>query len=753
MLTTKRLLGILLTVLLAFSAVTVVSASSGETDGVYTVAIENTVTGEVQSSTAEAEDMYDTVSAYFDGITGGTYNIVVYYFNANVGHSSTCASSQWTSEAAKGETDNIKVDYYLVTEEIGVEVTAVNYDENILIDIFDANTNEALLSNNESIVFITSHNYADGANKTAYAYKDSRLYAYEDGDNTLIVSDGEAYGCEGVGDFFTYLFVGDTYSSFLKNYIFLADIYYNDDETITSVKEENGIKYVESFVEFNDDWEEAISFLGYEIQSDDVLVWKYEVDADSLELIKLTNYLQSADGERTLLYERKRVFEYEKYQPDNDLVNTVFNEDSRTVTVIADAGTENEQVYTKTFGKGVEIGIMIPDEFEQCYYADSACTQLLTDVGDDNSDSTIYLKRLNETDLDNLYYANVYCDGELIFKNNLSYDDNDVEDSAYSHSEYPFYADFYLVPATYTIDICDESGNVLATRNWTFSNESEKDITKLRIAFNSTTYDIITLDSDVNVDIDTVFKVIITDSNGNEVANDYLSWADTDEKYFKLTVKDLKPDKYHISLLMLGKEDYSEIMAEDWEFISENPDDTQSISVTYKLRSGELIIEELDPEPYANYTVIVEDAQTGEIVLTQQMIPDDTHYDTFYSIIEGLKNGSYKISVANFGEIVATENWNCTTHDKDSLEKIKVLYYAATNEIEINDLGTTVTEPDNTDATSSTEKQPTSNATDNTAVASSGGTVQTGYAPVAAIMLVIMLSAAAISYFARRRQV
>jgi hypothetical protein len=124
--TFKKLLCLALTVILALSAITIVSAASDD-GGFYTITIQNQTTGEIISEKAEgAEDMYDTFSAWFDDITAGDYEITVTYLNIEGGNSSCCATTTWTSQAAAGELDTIRVDYYVAAEEIGVSVTAIH---------------------------------------------------------------------------------------------------------------------------------------------------------------------------------------------------------------------------------------------------------------------------------------------------------------------------------------------------------------------------------------------------------------------------------------------------------------------------------------------------------------------------------------------------------------------------------------------------------------------------------------------------
>lgn len=108
---------------------TIVSAADSEEEAFYTITIQNSITGETQSAKAEADEMPDTMAAFFEGITGGDYDISVTYYDTETQHSSICASTVWTSEGSEDETDNIKISYYVVTEEINVMITTIHHTD------------------------------------------------------------------------------------------------------------------------------------------------------------------------------------------------------------------------------------------------------------------------------------------------------------------------------------------------------------------------------------------------------------------------------------------------------------------------------------------------------------------------------------------------------------------------------------------------------------------------------------------------
>jgi cobalamin biosynthesis Mg chelatase CobN len=127
--TMKKGISVLLTIVLCFSLAMGVRAETQEGSG-YTIVLQSTTEEDkTVSAQAELEEDGTTVSAFFDEITADTYTILVYYLNAEAGNNSLCTTTQWVSQAAQGETDAIKVEYSLETEQINVMVTVINAPE------------------------------------------------------------------------------------------------------------------------------------------------------------------------------------------------------------------------------------------------------------------------------------------------------------------------------------------------------------------------------------------------------------------------------------------------------------------------------------------------------------------------------------------------------------------------------------------------------------------------------------------------
>ena len=114
--------------------------------------------------------------------------------------------------------------------------------------------------------------------------------------------------------------------------------------------------------------------------------------AGSLLVLEMKCY--AVKGGKSILYsDTVPDLDAEEYVPDQSITDGVFGDDFRTLTVIADAGTDEEKAYSQTATRGSLIYSMIPDEYEQRLYVDSACT-IEKDSKDWVSAQTYYIKRL-----------------------------------------------------------------------------------------------------------------------------------------------------------------------------------------------------------------------------------------------------------------------------------------------------------------------------------------------------------------------
>jgi hypothetical protein len=66
----------------------------------------------------------------------------------------------------------------------------------------------------------------------------------------------------------------------------------------------------------------------------------------------------------------------------------IINGTDKTVTLIADPGTEQEKTYVKSCGENGRLLVMLPDGYEKIY-EDESCTQE-SEPSDENGERTLY---------------------------------------------------------------------------------------------------------------------------------------------------------------------------------------------------------------------------------------------------------------------------------------------------------------------------------------------------------------------------
>ncbi|MCD8346853.1 MAG: hypothetical protein LUD16_02660 [Lachnospiraceae bacterium] len=173
----------------------------------------------------------------------------------------------------------------------------------------------------------------------------------------------------------------------------------NEDEQILSEEVSDGRIYLETCTPWQTNSSQMEDYKDtYKLEDEEEILQynEYVIDEETKEILEMNTYI--AFREEKILYGVAILDrDPEAYTVDEELYESIFGGDTYTLTVIADAGTEDETVYTKTASKGVEIDIYYLDEFESTLYTDPACTQELSwDDMDYTTDLTVYLKRVEE---------------------------------------------------------------------------------------------------------------------------------------------------------------------------------------------------------------------------------------------------------------------------------------------------------------------------------------------------------------------
>ncbi len=271
------------------------------------------------------------------------------------------------------------------------KVSSEQEDTALLKDMEEINTLASMVDRNRRVFYTLKGIMADGTDVSYTVYQDKNRYVETDGDEILIEENGDVYGMgmeQGIP--FRCLFIGDTYAEFAESKTEL--IYgYDEDEKIILKEVRDGMIYLETELS-KEAAEQYYTVYGYTIDEVDYIFSEYEIDSETKEIVELKTYVVS--GEKKILYSDVTVDrECEAYTPDEEITDGVFGSNSRTLSVVADAGTADEKTYTQAVTEGSSIILFIPEDFEQTVYADAECTE---EVEIDRAkDQTVYLKRVS----------------------------------------------------------------------------------------------------------------------------------------------------------------------------------------------------------------------------------------------------------------------------------------------------------------------------------------------------------------------
>ena len=261
--------------------------------------------------------------------------------------------------------------------------------------LYDASNVPALLEKHDSVLVVHTANgdaYQEDYYSKEYCYT---FYDGEEFDHTFLsTNNGFIYNLEDMyaqAIMITPDGMADMENLFAeeleKNYL-LPDIV---NDTITSATEKDGQLIVMNVP----DQEEldAAKAQGWNIVDGE----EYVLDAKTLDLISVKGGSVSDSGEK---YEGAMFVTYNAEIPEGmkKLVEYAQQtEDMRTVTVVFHSGAENEKSESIQVSKGLRVEFFADSEQPEeeapfTMYADAACTQVIEEDLDVNSDVTIYIK-------------------------------------------------------------------------------------------------------------------------------------------------------------------------------------------------------------------------------------------------------------------------------------------------------------------------------------------------------------------------
>ncbi|MCD8155428.1 MAG: hypothetical protein LUF78_12250 [Clostridiales bacterium] len=276
-------------------------------------------------------------------------------------------------------------------------VSAGAEEEDLLKEVEEANTLDAMVSKYGRVGYTVTQTSTDGTESVFTLYQDDTWYVVEDETGILVDENGDVYGSDYEADTsYRYLFIGDTYEDFCENSEYVSFFTYSENEQITSEEVIDDLLYLETTMDCSESDLEWFSEFGFEEGEVDSEFTEYVIDEETKEILELRSYVVSGE-EKILFAETILDKEPEEYTLDEELSENIFGEDSRTLSVITDAGTDDEATYTQTVTKGSSIALYFEGVYDDTYYADPECTEVME--VDPTEDATIYLKRIEDADL------------------------------------------------------------------------------------------------------------------------------------------------------------------------------------------------------------------------------------------------------------------------------------------------------------------------------------------------------------------
>lgn len=272
-------------------------------------------------------------------------------------------------------------------------IEADNHESGILEELGEANQFDSIVDRNGRLFYTVNCIFKDGHESPYTIYKDGTRYVQDDEYRLLIIEDDDVYGYDKEEEeYFRCLFI-DSYDLFVESWE-LSAVYRPDErEEILSREDKDGIIYLETSGA-GECVEDVYTSYGFSREDVDSVYCEYVIDEDTLQILDVKSYVVK-DDEKILYSEIILDADCDEYVPDEELMDGVFSDDSMTLTVITDAGTDDEKIYSRTVTKGSCIRVEPGDDFYYELYEDPGCEIKAVDI-DRTEDETVYLKRRNE---------------------------------------------------------------------------------------------------------------------------------------------------------------------------------------------------------------------------------------------------------------------------------------------------------------------------------------------------------------------
>ena len=252
------------------------------------------------------------------------------------------------------------------------------------------NSSYALVAENGSFLLTYTDYMWDGSTieNSKYGDETKQIDRLSSGD-IRVIENGTMYGYLAESDTIMKSLFPGNFDEYVN--VWCEEITAMSTEKIISKKEKDGLIYMntideEYFPLFME------SYYGFPKEEIGKVIGEYVIDARTREIL-LGNIFSVANGKKVLFYKTTLERGIERQNPDQKILDGLKGDDTYTLTVITDGGTEQEKAYSETAPKGCKIMVYLGEEFDMGRYQDPECTVEIP-APDYTKDVTYYLKRL-----------------------------------------------------------------------------------------------------------------------------------------------------------------------------------------------------------------------------------------------------------------------------------------------------------------------------------------------------------------------
>ena len=266
-------------------------------------------------------------------------------------------------------------------------------EASVLDRITEANQLETILLSSPQVEMKADLYDAQGNITSWYRYADESLLVSETDAAITIHRDGQVFGFDNVEKRpYIILFLDNTQAENTMDGFSYRSV---QGERVQSCMESNGALAVQTVVddpEILNTYQEMLFEMGYENAQLKQICFSYVLDARTYRIKSQALFTELTDGSMLLLSEVRCLEQTQPYEIDPQLLDMLFSQDLRTVTVIADPGTQDETMYSVQVGKGCMVQVFCSPEHPNLYL-DRECTQPVEFIDDYDSDLLLYTVR------------------------------------------------------------------------------------------------------------------------------------------------------------------------------------------------------------------------------------------------------------------------------------------------------------------------------------------------------------------------